>query len=176
MVYKNIKRILLENFNFKIVKNENNYNVVYICIYNKNFIIIIKSTVKKDRTFKIDNSNCLYFSIWSGLDKYLSNNTFIFLNQFFKYKYFKIKFTGKGYKIKKKKRIFFFLFNRAHPTRIWWRYIFFKKFRKYKMYLKSTNFSNSLAYNLLNIRKINIFTKKGLRLTRQKRLKKKGKK
>lgn len=176
MIYKGLSGILLENYNLIILKNKNKPNIIYTCIYNKNFLIMIKDTLKNNKKFIINNKNYINFSILLNLTKYFSKDLFSFLNQFYKYKYFKVRFVGKGYKIKKKKKIFFLLFNRSHRTRIWWRHIFFKKFKKYKMYLKGTYFCNALSHNLLKIRKINIFTKKGLRLTRQKKFKKKGKK
>jgi hypothetical protein len=51
-----------------------------------------------------------------------------------------------------------------------------KKLKKYKMYLKYTNKNYNIVETILKIRKLNIFTKKGLRLARQVVLKKKGKK
>jgi hypothetical protein len=100
-----------------------------------------------------------------------------FLKQFNLCNFSKIKFTGKGYKIKKNtKSSLVLLFNRAHTTVIWWRGLFLKKLKKYKMYLRYTNKNKNIINTIINVRPINIFTKKGLRGTRQILLKKKGKK
>jgi len=183
----NIKGILLENYNTTFIKNSVNTNLIYL--YNSNFYIIIKDSLRKKLNIKNQNYLYIYLKsrLWVDMQKnnpkkylfvceFISKNIIKFLNQFYKYEFYKLKFGGKGYKIRKKNKIFFFLFNRAHPTRIWWRYFFFKRLRKYKMYIKGINIHNSFAYNIIKIRKFNVFTKKGLRLTRQKSFKKKGKK
>jgi hypothetical protein len=100
-----------------------------------------------------------------------------FILQFIKYKYTKIKFSGKGYKIKKyKNNSIILMFNRSHITSLWWRGIFLKKLKKYKIYIKYNYLHTKIISDLINIRSINIFTKKGLRQSRQILLKKKGKK
>jgi len=89
----------------------------------------------------------------------------------------KIKFTGKGYKIKKNtKSSVIMLFNRAHMTVFWWNNIIVKKLKKYKLYIKYTHYNQTAIRTILNLRSINIFTKKGLRQSRQIVYKKKGKK
>ena len=136
---------------------KNNY--IYIYTYNKNITIIIKINNK------IKNKN------------YNKDLVKIFLNQFCYIICIKIKFTGKGYKIKKNtNKSMIFLFNRAHITNIWWKNIFLFKIKKYKIFLKIQNNNINIINNILNIRYINIFTKKGLRISKQILLKKKGKK
>jgi len=51
-----------------------------------------------------------------------------------------------------------------------------KKIKKNKFYVKHTIKNISIIKTILNVRFINIFTKKGLRISRQILLKKKGKK
>jgi hypothetical protein len=68
------------------------------------------------------------------------------------------------------------LFNRAHTTTIWWKNIILKKLKKYKIYIKYNNRFENFIKTILNVRYINIFTKKGLRKSRQIVMKKKGKK
>ena len=108
MVYKSLSGILLENYNLIVLKNKNKPNIIYTCIYNRNFLIMIKDTLNDNKKFIINNKNYINFSILSSLTKYFSKDLFSFLNQFYKYKYFKVRFVGKGYKIKKKKKFFFY--------------------------------------------------------------------
>jgi hypothetical protein len=68
------------------------------------------------------------------------------------------------------------LFNRAHITHLWWKNIFLKKLKKYKIYIKYTQINKKFFKTILNVRNINIFTKKGLRQSKQILYKKKGKK
>ena len=100
------------------------------------------------------------------------------MKQFYLYAFCKLKFAGKGYKIKKNNiSNIMLLFNRSHITNLFWKNIFLKKIKKYKVYLYCTEFSiQKLVQKILTIRYINIFTKKGLRKSRQIILKKKNKK
>ena len=144
-------------------------------IYNNNYYLIIK--IPKNVKLNLNGEMCM------GL---LYNNPhkqttlcFMgdFLRQFYICNFAKIKFTGKGYKIKKNSsKSLILLFNRAHITTVWWRNVFIKKLKKYKIYVKYTNKNKNLLNTILNTRPINIFTKKGLRKSRQILLKKKGKK
>jgi hypothetical protein len=68
------------------------------------------------------------------------------------------------------------LFNRAHTTTLWWKNKVIKKLKKYKMYIKYNYVQKRIVSTILNVRPINIFTKKGLRKSRQILFKKKGKK
>ena len=100
-----------------------------------------------------------------------------FIKQFYLCNFTKIKFSGKGYKIKKNsKQSLILLFNRSHTTILWWKNTFIKKIKKYKLYIKYNNTNKTIIQTLLCIRPINIFTKKGLRTSRQILFKKKGKK
>jgi hypothetical protein len=100
-----------------------------------------------------------------------------FIKQFNFFNFTKIKFTGKGYKIKKNSnKSVVLLFNRAHTTTLWWKNITLLKLKKYKLYLKYDYKNYNIVNTIINVRHINIFTKKGLRFSRQILLKKKGKK
>ena len=100
-----------------------------------------------------------------------------FLKQFYICAFNKIKFSGKGYKIKKNsKQSLILLFNRSHITIIWWKNIILKKLKKYKIYIKYNYKNLPMVQTILNTRPVNIFTKKGLRNSRQILKKKKGKK
>jgi hypothetical protein len=159
--------INLQNFQFSILKKG---GINYVIIYNTNYysIIRIKTSIKLINNKFIELNNLSNIVI-TGINK--------FLNQFYLCNYTKIKFSGKGYKIKKNtKQSIILLFNRSHTTTLWWSGVFLKKLKKYKMYLKYNKTDSKIINLILGIRPISIFTKKGLRSARQIILKKKGKK
>jgi len=99
--------INLQNFNFSIIKKEKS---TYLIIYNKNFYSIIK--IRKG--VKILNN--LYLEL-IGVEARVIKSINEFLKQFYLCNFTKIKFTGKGYKIKKNsKQSIVLLFNRSHTT------------------------------------------------------------
>jgi len=162
----------LQIYNISIFKKKNH---LYIYIYNKNFFFLLKFLEKKwhfknRSTIEINN----HANYENHLDLKKLNN---FLKQFYMCDVTKIKFTGKGYKIKKNtKSSVIMLFNRAHMTVFWWNNIIVKKLKKYKLYIKYTHYNQTAIRTILSLRSINIFTKKGLRQSRQIVYKKKGKK
>jgi len=162
------KLINLQNFQFSILKKG---GISYIIVYNKNYYSIIKIKTK----IEILNNN--FIKLNSSLSRIITEPINKFLTQFFLCDFTKIKFTGKGYKIKKNtKQSIVLLFNRSHTTTLWWSGVFLKKLKKYKMYVKYNKSDKKIINLILNVRPINIFTKKGLRFARQTLLKKKGKK
>ncbi len=162
--------ISLSNFKISIFLSK---KCIYLYIYNKTYHCMIKINrnlkinLKDNKTIEIKKKDS------EGIIKTLN----LFLKQFYFYEFTKIKFTGKGYKIKKNtSKSMVLLFNRAHTTTLWWKNIFIKKLKKYKMYIKYNYKQLKVINTILNIRPINIFTKKGLRKSRQILFKKKGKK
>lgn len=164
MIKKNIT-INTQNFGLSIFKKKKNY---YLYIYNDNFFCIFKTT----KIIKIINTFFLKLEDTTTVNKMNK-----FIKQFYLCNFTKIKFSGKGYKIKKNsKQSLILLFNRSHTTILWWKNTFIKKIKKYKLYIKYNNTNKTIIQTLLCIRPINIFTKKGLRTSRQILFKKKGKK
>lgn len=94
--------------------------------------------------------------------------------------YRKLKFTGKGYKIKKSKtkKSFKFYFGRSHRQYLFSGGLRFKKLSKYRLFLLSNNKKrlNRVMTLTLRTRPLNRYTKRGLRCTRQFVLKRPGKK
>ena len=94
--------------------------------------------------------------------------------------YRKLKFTGKGYKIKKSKlkKSFKFYFGRSHTQYLFSGGLRFKKLSKYRLFLVSNNKKrlNRIMTLSLRTRPLNRYTKRGLRCTRQFILKRPGKK
>lgn len=158
--------INLQTFNVSILKKN---KIIYIYIYNNYYFCILKT---KDN-INLMNSTFLKLKVNNLQNKKLN----WFLKQFYICAFNKIKFSGKGYKIKKNsKQSLILLFNRSHITIIWWKNIILKKLKKYKIYIKYNYKNLPMVQTILNTRPVNIFTKKGLRNSRQILKKKKGKK
>jgi hypothetical protein len=118
-------------------------------------------------------------------DEYLDKNTKVILNNIlndyiFKWDFFffkKLSYKGKSFKLKKNKKFINFTLNTSHLTWTYSNLHILKKIKKNKLlyfYINNTLFNNFI-YKILNYRFINIYTKRGLRLTRMKLFKKKGK-
>jgi len=174
-----IALLLNNDLNFIFLK-KNNYK--YIIIYNKlnntyikykfnlnvsiHFFKNLRYIIIKLNYLTLDNNNLNLL-----LNKQIKSINFYFVK--------KIVFFGKGFKIKKLKnetiRLFF---NKSHINFIKWNNMLVKKLKKTKILICSSNFKyiDSSARTVVNCRKLNIFTKKGLRLSRQLIYKKVGKK
>lgn len=159
----------LQGYNISIFKKK---RYLYIYIYNNIFYFVLRMS----QTTKMRLKTGLALEI-SNLKQIRLNEVKIFLKQFTVWESSKIKFAGKGYKIKKNtKNSLILLFNRSHITILWWKNIFVKKLKKYKLFIKYNPINKKIVNTILNVRHINIFTKKGLRKSRQILYKKKGKK
>jgi hypothetical protein len=166
MIYNELD---LHGFNISVF---NKKDKIYLYIYNNNYYCFIKTSKSIKLRLRTSTSVCFYCQNWTS-----TINIEKFIKQFALCDFSKIRFTGKGYKIKKNsKSSLILLFNRAHITVIWWRNIFLRKIKKYKMYINCTGANKNIVNTIIGTRLINIFTKKGLRKTRQILLKKKGKK
>ena len=106
-----LKTILLKNFKFSLLKNK---NCLYTYLYTNIYYIIIKNNTRN--TLHLNSTCSLLIIIKNTLLRINVKSIFkYFLVQFIKYQAYKIKFTGKGYKIKKPtKKSFRFLFNKSH--------------------------------------------------------------
>lgn len=166
--------------NVIIFKQKNNNLNIYL--YNKLYFIYLNNLNNKNY-YKYDNeTNSL------TIIKLLPNKNMFyminFLNQFLKslniYFFFKIKFKGKGYRIRfyKKNKIVKFYFGKSHITFFFFKKLILKKISKYKFILKSPNQFNlkNTALKISRIKPINVYTLRGLRIARQKIFKRKGKK
>jgi hypothetical protein len=105
------EKIFLENFKISIFKNK---NTIYLYIYNNTYYTLLKISKKIELTLKTDK----FLEIkHNNTESTLREKIQFFLIQFYFYKFAKIKFTGKGYKIKKNtNKSMILLFNRAHTT------------------------------------------------------------
>lgn len=130
------------------------------------------------------NTNCISFKKYNFEKKFnflfkkIQKIIFLFENIFFN----KIKFKGKGFRVrfKKKNKILKFTFGHSHINYIFinFKKVKIKKLGKYKYIIKSKNkfILNKLSKDICKIRSINLFTKRGIRLGRQVVFKRKGKK
>jgi len=145
--------------------------------YTNNLYFFIKI---HERAFFEINSKTLIFSFLSNAPK--RKGLFLYITFFFKnwtnLFFQKIRFKGKGYKIRKRKKAIQFFFGRSHLTSIWFKGVCIKRLHKYKLFVAVTNnYKLYLIHRFIDsIRKLNIYTKRGLRLSRQKIFKKTGKK
>ena len=163
--YKNNVCVLKNNSSLLLYLYSKNYYCIFT-IYKKSII-----TIKVDRILGVDNV-LLKFKQLESQKKFDC-----FIKQFNVYNYFKIKFAGKGYKIKKyPNKGINLIFNRAHRTHMYYNHVICRRIKKYKIYIRCVIFYKEIVDALVNVRKVNIFTKRGLRITRRLLQRKKGKK
>nr|YP_004841721.1 Ymf60 [Ichthyophthirius multifiliis]AEL89263.1 Ymf60 [Ichthyophthirius multifiliis] len=175
------------NFNILILNNKDDlqyFNLNYIYIYNNNFYFNIINYTNKfinlntdlffnkfTNTLLINNFEKNYFlkTLVAELNKFL----FSLDNIFFK----KIKFTGKGFKIKKKKNNISLFFNTAHINLFLSIKNITIRLNKSKYIIIKSNYNDLImdSYLFKNVKPNNIFTKRGIRISRQIIIKKKGK-
>ena len=146
---KNIKTIILKN--------------KYLYIYNNIFFL----------TFKLPNLyfynkflNVLKISIKKKLKKNFITNFLFLWNNFIFMKFY---FLGKGFKLKKIEKNLIFNFNHSHINLIINNITIIKKIQKSTILIFSKNVNNlkTISKIILNIKKINVFTKRGLRKNKQ---------
>ena len=154
----NINILNTNNFNISILLCK---NMIYIYAYNKHFYCFFK--MLKSSNLKLNNNSYLEIESYFNT-KYVNMNDF--LKQFYLCRSAKIKFTGKGYKIKKNtKKSVILRFNKAHITILWWNNFIIKRLKKYKIYIKYIQ--GDVVNKVIDTRRINIFTRKKLKESRQ---------
>jgi len=162
------------NLNFIILKKK---TTDYFYIYTKSLYFFIKI---QEPIFYNKNSKTLSFTFFDNFNKKkgISNYVNFFFKNWSNLFFQKIKFKGKGYKIRKKREAIRFFFGRSHLTSVWFKGMSIKRLHKYKLFIASSSSHRMyLVQKFVNtIRQLNIYTKRGLRLSRQKVIKKIGKK
>lgn len=140
-IYNNIRTI-----------NYNNKKITCYFLYTNIFEII----------FYIYNIK--FWKYYSFLSKYLliKNSFFLLLEQ----KIINIKYKGKIFKIKKKKKLFFLLLNYTGYNYVIWNNIKIKKRKRKKIIfiylLTNSNYKINFFQNLIKLRKLNTYTKRGV--------------
>lgn len=148
----------------------NNTKTIKISFTNNIFI----NFDQENNAIKIspNNPNIILTKITNQFNKLI----FSFEDFFFK----KIKFKGKGFrlKIKKKHKAIKFMFGHSHLNMAFIKNTKLKKLSKYKFILKSVNslLLNKLSNLLCKIKPVNLYTNRGIRISRQIIRKRKGKK
>lgn len=169
-------------FDIKLIFWKNNYdNTIKICLLNKSKKLILIFSKNKIRIDKWTNS-LIIFKDFSCFDKDILSQNKInnLLNSWGKFYYNKIKFKGKGFRIKffKKIKLIKLFFGKSHKTFFFLKNIKKKRINKYKFILYGLNKNKiiNISKKIINIKKINFYTLRGLRLSKQTIYKRKGKK
>lgn len=166
-----------------IVWRKNKYNTdlnFFLTNGTKTYKLSLDETDKQifidkwSNTIYIDKSRINFLN--NKLNKFFN----FFLNSWNNYFFNKIKFKGKGFRIKffKKIKLIKFYFGRSHKTFMLLNKIKRKRINKYKFLLIGLNKKNVInnSINITNIKPINIYTLRGLRSSSQIIFKRKGKK
>jgi len=177
-IYKNKNIFIPTIFKLCVIKSN---NIIKIIAFNeektiKTYINNIINSLQIDaenNMLNINHVGVIDTNKWSNV---LNNLLFAFNHYFFK----KIKFKGKGFrlKIKKQKKICKFLFGHSHTMLTYIKNIKIQKCTKYKFNLKSVNKINLqlLISNIIGVRPNNVYTNRGIREGRQIIFRRKGKK
>jgi ribosomal protein L6P/L9E len=168
-------------FNFLCLKAKNDKTT---CIYIYNNNIIMKLRILTKRLYLNKNTNhikILFINNYNGENNnYIDKKINRILKELYIHFYIKIKFKGKGFKIiiKRKKRRIKFFFGASHLKIISLKKVRLKKLTKYKFYIKcnSIQILKKISNKILNIRQLNPYTLRGLRLSKMPIIKRKGKK
>lgn len=132
-------------------------------LYDKesNSITVEKQTLNKDY-IKFEKNLMNFFKSWE----------FYFFS--------KIKFKGKGFRIRylKKLKLVKFFFGRSHKTFILFKNVYLKRINKYKFIVKNIEKTVVIRNRRMavNIKPLNFYTLRGLRASKQIVFKRKGKK
>jgi len=176
-MYRNIYLPVI--FNFLCIKTQNE-KTVHIFVYNN--VIFLKLRINTKNLFlnKETNNIKLLFDNCDNNCIYMNNTINKFLKNLYFYNFLKIKFKGKGYKIKilRKRKMIQFFFGVSHIKITFLKKIIIKKLSKYKFLLKSKSIQilKKISNKIINVRKINPYTLRGLRLSKMVIIKRKGKK
>jgi len=168
-----INKVTLPHMVSVNVIKENKSNFSHFYIYNPFFFYKLSTPVRTKATLVDSNSNSLVFKENTKVN-YSDSFQLIFSNFLFSWDYFffeKIKFTGKGYRItfRRKKKYIIFYFGHSHDTIMVFRNIKLKKPHKYKFLILKNSFSKikMLGFLITKIKPINVYTKRGIRKSRQ---------
>jgi len=167
------------NWNFILIQRKK-LNILSLYIYNTNYYFVLPF-FKKFLLFKYDKfTNAIFFNF------FFKNNFYYLFWNFFKVVFFsfsrvffkKLKFKGKGYYIYKNIRNTIALqFGYSHMLYLYSFFVNVKFLTKTTILMFGINYNDILnkTYSLFNIKKINIFTGKGIRFSKQIIYKKTGK-
>lgn len=178
MVKKNTLFLNCMEKNIKVFHNNNNLTVH---IYSKSRVFILGIGLNVSCSWDVGSKHfvLVHNQLNPNID-FLQRFMFEMLYVFNRFWYTKISFKGKGFKIKKRRRTksIKFFFYHSHVNTIIFKEAKLKQKKKNKFLIKTWNFWNlkKTMEKVINIRGLNVFTKRGLRVNRQVVYKKTGKK
>lgn len=169
------------NWNFILLKNKTkNKNILYLYLYSSEYFFVLPF-LNKFLLLKYDSQiNCFLFNF------FFRNNYYAIFWSYFKLIFYsfskiffkKLKFKGKGYYIYKNLRNTIALqFGYSHLMYLYCFFINVKFLSKTSVLMFGINLKDISikSFALFNIKRINIFTSKGIRFSRQIVYKKTGK-
>jgi len=165
-----LKIYLPKNIQFLLLTNN------YLYLYNIKYFLLIN--LQKYNIFFNNNLNIIKLKkqtiFTQKINKNFFNNFLFTWDNFF---FSKLYFLGKGFKLKKFKNSIYFNFNTSHINFLLLNKTIIRKIQKKKLLIFSKNLKhlNNINNTIVNIKKINPYTKRGLRKTKQIIYKKKNK-
>lgn len=170
--------------NIKIVywlnkKSDKNVNI-FLFDNSKNLKLNVKIEKSGINHDLYSNSIILEKKIIFNHKNKVSSNLYNLLKSWNSYFFIKIKFKGKGFRIRflKKLKLVKFFFGRSHKTFMLFKFVMVKRINKYKFIIKGLKKEKLIenSKKITNIKPINFYTLRGLRKSRQIIFKRKGKK
>lgn len=153
---------------------------VYLLFYFKYFILNIKNLAICYYRINKNYTLCLVLKTswkWDFFNKYLLIHSTLSLNNYLTNSFIKswgkVTFRGKSYKIKSVKKLvkFTFRLGYSHWTKIIFKAVKWKIIRlarqKFLILFPLTNNLKQLERAIVNIRQLNVYTNRGVRLSRQ---------
>jgi ribosomal protein L6P/L9E len=175
--------------NLRFIRNYKNYtyllnkqNTIIVVINNEN-TIIRQSILKKQCDVHFDPNTATINLKTNVIDHYNKNRLFQYnykLSNIYKGFFKKIKFAGKGFRLTsyKRKRIIEFIFGHSHIYLLFIKSVFYKRYNKYKyiLYSKNAQILKNVSREISRVKKLNLYTLRGLRETKTVVVKRKGRK
>lgn len=175
--------------NLRFTRNDKNYTYIFnkknttIVIINNKDTVIRQSILKKKCDIHFDPNTATINLKTNSVGLYNKNRLFQYnykISQLYRGFFKKIKFTGKGFRLTsyKRKRIVEFIFGHSHIYLLFIRSIFYKRYNKYKyiLYSKNAQILKNVARDVARVKKLNLYTLRGLRETKTIVIKRKGRK
>lgn len=160
--------LTLPNDVITAVLQKNNLN--FILLKNTEYFFLVK--LKKNTIFFIDrwvNSITIILDVDASTEhKLLISKINLFFSNWNNFNFEKIKFTGKGYKLDKYYNRYYFFFNYSHIKLLKTINLVNFRLKKQKLFFisKGVRKFTNLMRSIINLRYINKYTKRGLRLSR----------
>jgi len=164
---------ILPDFNFLIINSKDKMFFYHIYIYDEFFFYKIDKLFNPINMCVDKETNTIIYQHRNKIDctNKFKNSFRCFLFTLNNYYFEKIKFAGKGYRVvlKKRRKRMKFKFGHSHKKLIFFKNIKIKKYHKYKFTLISNNVKSVIktAIMVCNVKLINLYTKRGIRRSRQ---------